>query len=172
MRQLVVVVVAVVAGVWLVVARRPDPLEAVPAPATEDPVVAGDRGVVLEDHRRAPVVVVVAVVDHRARHVDRAANDVAVAAAVPVVADDDVAAAVAVVADDDVAVAAPVVAHDDGVAAVAVVADDDAAAVAMVADNDAAAVATVLIAAPVVAAMAAVGESSATREAKCESGER
>jgi hypothetical protein len=79
-----------------------------------------------------------------------------------------------VVADDDVAVAAPVVADDDGVAAVAVVADDDGvAAVAVVADHDAAAiVATVLIAAPVVAAVAAVGESSATREAKCESGER
>src|SRR6185436_9125869 len=76
---LVVVVVAVVAGVRLVVARRPDPLEAVPAPAAGDPVVAGDRVVVLEDHRRAPVVVVVAMVDHRARDVDRTANDVAIA---------------------------------------------------------------------------------------------
>src|SRR5262245_57592877 len=81
-RAVVVVVVVVVARlrldvvlVRLVVTRGPDPLGAAPVPATRDPVVAVHRRVVLGEHRRLLVVVVVANANARRGDVDRAAHD-------------------------------------------------------------------------------------------------
>src|SRR5882724_6218856 len=108
--ELVAVVVALVdvVRIGLVVAGLPDPLAAVPDTAARDPVVARHRVVVLDDQRRAPVVVEVALADDRPRHVDRPAVDVAItgplmddhpAAAVPVAM--IVATIVVTIADHD-----------------------------------------------------------------------